>query len=445
VKQPAAPTSAASGDRDAPQPPVRDQAKRTPPKATNWVDFGAAEQLSDIDAANVVRCARVLLRRPLLRTGGPDGDLLPLVYRHRTALTDLFATLLGYQLVVQRQFARLYKAGPGHDSSRGESTLSPRGYAYLALSLAALTGGGRQVLLSRLVADIRAAGTRAGIAVRDDIADRRALTAALRHLVTLGVITETDGTVSAIAGEPTEALITIDTDLLGALVVGPLSEATGPEELITLAARPGPRGDEHTVRRLLVENPVVLYRDLQASQVDWLRRRLRRESALLERCFGLVTEARAEGVAITDPEDYLTDVVFPSTSTVARMALLALPDLLVSDAVDVALDEGPTDGRADLIPTTVDRVRACCARLVEEYPAAWSRAAVEDLDALANDVLALLVSLGLARRDPAGPGWLLSPAAHRWAPEPDDTPASPVPGTPPAPVPAGWSLFEESS
>lgn len=404
--------------------------------------------LSDIDAANVVRCARVLLRRPMLRTGGPDGDLLPLVYRHRAALTDLFATLLGYQLVVQRQFARLYKAGPGHDSSRGEPTLSPRGYAYLALSLAALTGGGRQVLLSRLVADIRAAGTRAGIAVRDDIADRRALTAALRHLVALGVITETDGTVSAIGSEPTvstEALITIDTDLLGALVVGPLAEASSPDELIALAARPGPRGDEHTVRRLLVENPVVLYRDLDASQADWLRRRLRRESALLERCFGLVTEARAEGVAITDPEDYLTDVVFPSTSTVARMALLALPDLLVSDAVDVALDEEPTDERSDLIPTTVDRVRACCARLAEEYPAAWSKAAVEDLDALANDVLALLTSLGLARRDPAGPGWLLSPAAHRWAPEPDDTPASPVPGAPQAPVPAGWSLFEESS
>ena len=49
--------------------------------------------LSDIDAANVVRCARVLLRRPLLRADGPDGDLLPLVYRHRTTLQDLFAGL----------------------------------------------------------------------------------------------------------------------------------------------------------------------------------------------------------------------------------------------------------------------------------------------------------------------------------------------------------------
>jgi len=58
---------------------------------------------------------------------------------------------------VQRQFARLYKATPGTDLPRTETGLSPAGYAYLALTIAALTGAGRQVLLSRLVADVRAA------------------------------------------------------------------------------------------------------------------------------------------------------------------------------------------------------------------------------------------------------------------------------------------------
>ena len=144
--------------------------------------------LSEIDAANVVRCARVLLRRPLLRVGGPDGDLLPLAYRHRHALTELFARVLGYRLVVRRQFARLYKALPGTTVVRGEPSLTPRGYAYLALTIAALTGVGRQVLLSRLVADVRAAAAEAGIEANDDMPDRRALTAALRHLVALGVI-----------------------------------------------------------------------------------------------------------------------------------------------------------------------------------------------------------------------------------------------------------------
>ena len=68
--------------------------------------------------------------------------------------------------------------------------------------------------------------------------------------------------------------------------------------------------------------------DLPDDEAAWLRKRARQESRLIERCFGLVTEVRLEGIAVTDPEDYLTDVSFPGQSTVARVALLALPDLL---------------------------------------------------------------------------------------------------------------------
>jgi uncharacterized protein (TIGR02678 family) len=398
--------------------------------------------LSEIDAANVVRCARVLLRRPLLRVGGADGDLLPLVYRHRAALADLFAQTLGYRLVVQRQFARLYKASPGSDLPRAEAGLTPSGYAYLALAVAALTGAGRQVLLSRLVADVRAAAADAGIEAGDDVADRRALTAALRHLLALGVISETEGSVTGLFGDvPSEALITIDTDLLGQLLVGPLAEAESVDDLLALAARPGPRGVEHSVRRRLVEDPVTLYADLPADQADWLRRRARRESALLERCFGLLTESRAEGIAVTDPEDYLTDLVFPGASTVARVALLALPELLADPQpeLDTAEDEPVRrpDGR---VPVTVGQVRLACQRLVGDYPAAWSKQAIEDTADLAGEVLTLLAAMGLAVADDGG--WLLSPAAHRWAPEPDDRPAK----EPPAPVvepEPGWSLFDE--
>jgi uncharacterized protein (TIGR02678 family) len=401
--------------------------------------------LSEIDAANVVRCARVLLRRPLLRVGGADGDLLPLVYRHRSALADLFTQTLGYRLVVQRQFARLYKAIPGTDLPRTEAGLTPAGYAYLALTTAALTGAGRQVLLSRLVADVRAAATEAGIETGDDVTDRRALTSALRQLLGLGVITETEGTVAGLFGEvPSEALITIDTDLLGQLLVGPLAEAGSVDELLVLAARPGPRGVEHSVRRRLVEDPVTLYADLPTDQADWLRRRARRESALLERCFGLVTETRAEGIAVTDPEDYLTDLVFPGASTVARIALLALPELLADPQPSLELesevDEQPrSDGR---VPVTVGQVRLACQRLVSDYPAAWSKQATEDVTDLADEVLALLAAAGLAVAD--GDGWLISPAAHRWLPEPDERPARENPPPEPAPEPEpGWSLFDE--
>ncbi|AHH94419.1 TIGR02678 family protein [Kutzneria albida] len=402
--------------------------------------------MSDIDAANVVRCARVLLRRPLLRAEGPDGDLLPLVYRHRAALQDLFSGLLGYRLVVERRFARLYKPGPGNDPSRGESSLSPRGYAYLALTMAALTGVGRQVLLSRLVTDVRSAAVEAGVRVTDDLPDRRALTAALRHLLSLGVISETEGTVAPWGSDgPAEALITIDTDLLGQLLSGPLLEAEDPAHLVELAARPGPRGAEHSVRRKLVENPVVLRSDLPQEQSEWLLRHQRRESALLERSFGLITETRLEGVAVTDPEDYLTDVLFPGSGTVSRIALLALPELIADPDPELfAEDDLPPQPRADgRHPIRLAQLRSICARLVEDYPAAWSRQATEDPDRLTAEVLDLLARMGLATEHPED-GWLVAPTAHRWVPVPDDTPARTAPPAPPPPQEEpGWSLFDE--
>lgn len=395
------------------------------------------DRLGEIDQADVVRCARVLLRRPVLRAGGPDGELLPLVYRHRTALTELFAGLLGYRLAVERRFARLYKAGPGPDPTRGEPTLTPRGYAYLTLAAAVLTGAGQQVLLSRLVADVRAAAAEAGMDVTDDLVDRRALAAALRYLIALGVITETDGLVAGLIGDTTaEALITVDTALLGQLVAGPIGEARSALELVELAARPGPLGIAHAVRRRLVEQPVTLYADLAADEAAWLRRRARQESYLLERCFGLATETRAEGIAVTDPEDYLTDITFPGPSTVARIALLALPQLLST------VDQREASGSDGRVTVPRQRVTDVCAAIVGDFPAAWSRHAGENIVTLTDDVLRLLRALGLAR--PEGEDcWSISPAAHRWLPEPDNSPTAVGLGDlQDPPTPQKWSLFD---
>lgn len=397
------------------------------------------EGISEIDQANVVRCARGLLRRPLLRAGGPDGDLLTLVYQHRAQLTELFAALLGYRLVVERGFARLYKSGPGADPTRSDTGLSPRGYAYFALCLAVLTGTGHQTLLSRLVADIRAAAAQVDIVLGDDLSERRALVSALRQLMALGIISETDGSVGGLVGDgASEALITVDTTVLGQLVAGPLAEASSPGELIELATRPGHRGVEHTVRRLLVEHPVTLYADLDDEHAQWLRKRARRESQLLERYFGLQTETREEGVAVTDPDDYLTDVVFPGQGTASRIALLALPELLSTVDSDDEPDEDEEEAeeestvdaaapaRADgRIPVSRKQVREVCAQLVEDYPHAWSRALTENVSVLVDEVLRLWLSLRLVSADDSGePGehWLLSPAAHRWVPIPDDSP-----------------------
>ena len=395
------------------------------------------DALGDIEAANVVRCARVLLRRPLLRPDSPDGELLPLVHRHREVLRELFGVLLGYRVVVQRGFARLHKPGPVADTTRG-IPLSPRGYAYFALTLAALTGAGRQVLLSRLVGDVRTAAVEAGIEISDDQADRRALSAALRQLVALGVLDETEGSVAPAGGDPgTEALLTVDTDLLGHLVAGPVAEADDAEDLIRRAATThhpdtGSLGTEHAVRRRLVEDPVVHYADLPAEQATWLRGHHAAESRVLERYFGLVGETRSEGMAVTDPTDYLTDVVFPGPGSVARIALLALPLLLERG-------RRTETGSHAVSWQDIDDV---CDELVESYPAAWSRQATEDPGEPTRSVVTLLHRLGMVNRQDDGveDSWLISPAAHRWVPHPD---ANPSTGEDHAPPPPEWSLFDE--
>src|SRR5699024_395480 len=217
--------------------------------------------------------------------------------------------------------------------------------------------------------------------------------------------------------------------LLGHIVAGPLHEAESANELVDLAARPGSRDLEFTVRRKLVENPITHYTDLPDEQAAWLRQRARSESRLLERCFGLVTESRLEGVAVTDPDGRLTDVDFPGQSSLARIALLSLPELLATAPAD---DCG-------WVTVTWDRIHLVCEEIVHSYPKAWAKDTVEDISKLVDRLLWHLRALGLVRAGDGGT-WLLSPAAHRWVPRPDDTPRT---RAEPTQEPEDtWSLFD---
>jgi hypothetical protein len=388
----------------------------------------AFTDLSSIDAGQARECARALLRTPLIRPDGPDGHLLPMMYRHREVLQAVFSSYLGYPLTIERRFARLHKR---LDSAarRGITGFTPRAYVYLALTLAVLAGVGRQILLSQLVADIRGAAAEAGITVSDDRVELRALSSALRHLVSLGVLEETDGTVTAIGqGQPGEALITISLDLLGLVMVR-----------AGLAGMPGLDGPPLTgmatglevgflARRRLAEDPSVLFRDLPQPEAAYLRAHQLDESYWLDRYFGLQVEARSEGIATVDPDGYLTDLPFPTESTVSRMALLALPSMLESAAP-------AAEGR---YLVTADQVQVMCRSLRERYPKAWATAETSNMERLASKVADLLMQVGLARRASNG-GLLLSPAASRWQPlarEKKDMPESPAP-------PGGPTLFDD--
>jgi uncharacterized protein (TIGR02678 family) len=353
-------------------------------------------------AAERKTAIRLLLKTPLITA---DAEEFPLIRRHADDLARQFAQVLGYRLTVEPGFARLHKVGLGRNASRrlertSGTPFTPRTYAYLTLALAALVTAPEQLLLSEVVARTRAAAAEAGLDLDDPnrVGERRALVAALKQLMTWHVLTEDEGEVDSYAAdEEADALLTINREIARRLVTGPVSPATTPDDLIEKAAEPAEDGPRHRVRRLLIEQPVVYADDLSDDDRDWLRRSQRREQRVLEDFAGLRAEIRAEGVALIDPGQDLTDTQFPGTGTVAWAALLLI---------------GRLPGRE---PVTDDQLSQHLAELIEEHRKAWSQALTASPGLLLDAVLDLLTRMRLMRKTEGE--WRLTPAAARYAPE----------------------------
>jgi uncharacterized protein (TIGR02678 family) len=359
---------------------------------------------------------RLLLREPLV-TAAAHPDEFPLIRRHADELARQFGQVLGYRLTVEPGFARLHKAGLGADSGRrlergSGAPFTPRTYAYLALTLAALVTAPEQLLLSEVVARTRAAAAEAGMDLGEPnrVTERRALVAALKQLMTWRVLAEDEGSVDSYAGDSeADALLTIDREIARRLVSGPVSQAETPQDLIERASAAGEAGPRHRVRRLLVETPVVYLDDLTEEERDWLRHSQRREQRILEDFAGLRAEIRAEGVALIDPDQELTDAQFPGTGTVAWAALLLIGKLVA----------GLTpSGAADSVAIPDGHIEELLGGLIAKHRKAWSREFTEAPAVATDAVLDLLRRMRLIRSAAAPQtGWLLTAAAARYAPE----------------------------
>ncbi|MEU0114369.1 TIGR02678 family protein [Streptomyces bobili] len=363
-------------------------------------------------AAERRTAARLLLAHPLVTSGGPHSDTFPLIRRHADWLAQRFQQVFGYRLLVEASYARLFKAGlgagSGHRLERPSTAtpFSPRTYSYLALALSVLVTAPEQLLLSQLVADLRAAAVDAGIEITDPgrQAERRTLAAALRQLVDWGVLVETEGHVGAVAEErASEALLTVDREIARAVVAGPVAQSRDGADLVRRAADPGFGGPRTYVRRRLVETPVVHLDDLTDAEREWLRTRQRREAQAFSELLGLEAEIRAEGIALVDTEDELTDLHLPGTGTVAQAALL-----LVERLVGRLRPEDPghpaIGGRLVIgVPVPEGLMPDLLDELIEEYGrrANWQRGHLEDREGFLAAVLDLLVRMRLMA--PAGP------------------------------------------
>lgn len=361
------------------------------------------------DAAEVRAAARILLRTPIV-TAARAPESMALIRKHAMTLRKLFATTVGYHLVVEASFARLAKLPPEHSATervvfrRNRTPFGARGYTLLVLACGALLapGVGEQILLSALVTQIRTDAAQQGIPLSDSIADRRLLVAALAVLLEWGVLTEVDGTLAQWGESAEEALLTICRPLLPHLLTRSIGSGADRHDLLI----PQPDAPRRRLRRRLVEEPVVLRSDLDPDELDVLSRERSELTRMLGEAFGLVLEVRAEGALGYDAAGSLSDIDFPGTGSVKQAALLLIGALL-----DLT-DDGVT-GSMEFVWPVVDSV---LAELVRAHGRAWRSEYADAPAALRDDTVALLTTLRLA--EPTPDALVLNAAAARYRPQP---------------------------
>ena len=370
--------------------------------------------------------ARVLLRHPLLPTGCGHDDELRLIRRHRVALTRFFSDSLGYRLSVDPSGARLFKTGLGRDGSRpllrGRAAIpfTPRAYALLTLTIAALTRTKSQLLVDELVAAVRATAVEARIDVNlDAIGDRRALHAALLALVRLGALSERDGDLEHWADDRTQSLLDVHRDVLGLLVAAPLSTMESVDDLLAPARVPSAAGGARiATRRRLVESPILTTADLPGDHAEWWARNRNREREWYLDQLGLSVELRAEGAVALDPDEELTDVEFPGRGRTSHLALLLLEAMV--EHIRAASDAlGGTPQPVNQWHTMDrDRIDALARPVLAQWAKGLRRDQREDPAGAVAESLRLLESVGLVRQQPGSPErrWQVHTAAFRYRP-----------------------------
>jgi uncharacterized protein (TIGR02678 family) len=341
----------------------------------------ALQEASDRDLA---RATRALLREPLLRHGAAP-DAFHLVRRHATELRGWFDQNTGWRLHVDTEVARLFKlAEPDADGThaarepRSHLPFGRRRYVLLCLALSVLERADAQITLGRLAEGIivaagderlAAAGVTFELTGRQERGD---LVAVVRVLLELGALARVAGEEDAFVREAGDVLYDVERRVLAVLISAPrgpstIAAADFDARLRELIAEPEPVSDDlrvrairHRITRRLLDDPVVYYDDLSEAELAYLTSQ---RSALTKRVSeraALVAEIRAEGIAMVDPRDDLTDVRMPEVGTDGHVALL-ITEYLAARADD--------DGGG----CPVGELHALVRRLAREHRAYWRR------------------------------------------------------------------------
>jgi uncharacterized protein (TIGR02678 family) len=363
--------------------------------------------LHEADERDLRRAARALLRRPLL-LARDDPETFRVVRQQASTLRDWFEQNTGWRLHVDAEVARLFKrigaAPDGTHPAREPRTGLPFGrrrYVLVCLALSVLERADQQITLGRLAdgiivaaADERlvAAGVTFELSGRDERGD---LVAVVRILLELGVLARVAGDEGAFMRDAGDVLYDVERRVMAVLI----SATRGPstinaerfaDRLAALVSETEPASDElrnramrHRLMRSLLDEPVLYYDELTEAERTYLTA----QRALLTRRAGeltdLVPEIRAEGIAMVDRRDELTDVRMPEIGTDGHVALLITEELAAQDG-DV----------------TVGELRALVRRLAEEHRSYWRRNTREPSAevGLVEHALERLIALRLVRR-----------------------------------------------
>ncbi|WP_405739100.1 TIGR02678 family protein [Streptomyces sp. NBC_01525] len=383
-----------------------------------------AEVLDGQHAAEFRKAARALLKQPLLLSYGRHAEEFRLVRRHASELREWFDRNTGWTLHVDAGTARLGKipgvlgdaTRPAREATRAAAPFTRRRYVLLCLALAALERGESQIALGRLADQVVLDATdprlvAAGIQFTLDRRDERLdLAAVVRLLLGLGVLRRVAGDEEAYVNGAGDVLYDVERRVLAGLLAtrrGPstVQGETTADRLAQLVAETALDSDElrfravrQTLTRRLLDDPVLYYDELSDAELSYLTRQRGFLTARVADLTGLVPEIRAEGIAMVDPEDDLTDVRMPEQGTHGHITLLLAEYLARAGG-----------------PVTADQLAQRVRELAAEHGGFWAKSAREPgLEAeLVEQAVARLAALGLVSRtaDGAEP----RPALARYA------------------------------
>ncbi|WP_181958651.1 TIGR02678 family protein [Nonomuraea diastatica] len=357
--------------------------------------------ISDEDQAQRRAALRALLARPLL-TAERDPEALVLVRRHVTELRDWLSRETGWRLAVDSGAARLFKTAPdtrdATHPARGKAgePYGRRRYVLICLALATLERADTQTTLGRLAEEVLSSAAEPELDfdfTLDSRAERADLVAVVRTLLDWGVLRRVAGDEDAYLSATGDVLYDVRRPVLAALLTGTRGPSTVTavsfeDRLAELTAEPVADTDDlrnqalrRRLTRKLLEDPVIYFADLDEAERAYLASQRHAIVRRLEEATGLVAEVRAEGIAMVDPDDELTDVRMPEQRTDGHVTLLVAEQLAAHGEL------------------TMEELKSFVRRAAREHTSFWRKGVTEPgaEDGLLSGALAKLTALRLVR------------------------------------------------